>query len=296
MAAKRLTGIGECMIELASAGDDLMRKGFAGDVVNTLWYARKALPANWSAAFYSGIGTDPQSHEMRRFLSNANIDTTDLLEVPDRVPGLYMIHLDGAERSFSYWRDASAARKLASDRDRLKAVIANTGALYISGITLAILPQDDADFLIEELTNARAQGKTVAFDPNIRPRLWSDKTAMQHTIAQAAKAASLILPSFDDEAAAFGDPTPKATLERYGGDDALVVVKNGAESVLAGQGGTHVERPTAPVANPVDTTGAGDSFNGAFLARYLTTQDIDASILAGQTCAADVICHYGAII
>jgi len=57
-----------------------------------------------------------------------------------------------------------------------------------------------------------------------------------------------------------------------------------------------IEVPTPPVAEPVDTTGAGDSFNGAFLAHYLTHQNTEEAIRSGQACAAEVICHQGAIV
>ena len=39
-AMTSILGIGECMIELSSAGDDLWRQRFSGDVFNALWYAR----------------------------------------------------------------------------------------------------------------------------------------------------------------------------------------------------------------------------------------------------------------
>lgn len=296
MAQNTLTGIGECMIELSSQGDDLLRKSFAGDVFNSLYYARKALGTDWTVGFYSGLGTDAQSDEMLSFLNNANIETNHILRVPERSPGLYMIHLDGAERSFSYWRDTSAARLLASDQARLRKVIQSANAIYLSGITLAILPDDDVAFLISQLRDAREAGKTVAFDPNIRPKLWSSPEHLKSTITKAGEASSIILPSFDDEVAAFGDVTPQDTINRYQSGNQLVVVKNGSGGVLASKDEETIQLPTEPVETPVDTTGAGDSFNGAFLASYLQTNDVETSIKAGQSCAAHVICHHGAII
>ena len=296
MAQKTLTGIGECMIELSSAPNGLMRKSFAGDVFNTLFYADQASAADWQTSFYTGLGTDTQSDEMRLFLSNAGLKTDQILTVPDRVPGLYMIHLDGAERSFSYWRDSSAARMLASDKTRLRNVIEAAQALYISGITLAILPDDDAKHLIDLLESAKGEGKTVAFDPNIRPRLWDDPDRMCQIISAAAAASSLILPSFDDEQAAFGDKTPQDTIARYTPEGRIIVVKNGSGNVLYASSNDTGDISTAPVRDAVDTTGAGDSFNGAFLAAHLGGASVKASIKAGQTCAARVICHHGAII
>ena len=55
------------------------------------------------------------------------------------------------------------------------------------------------------LAEAMAAGKLVVFDPNIRPRLWADRDVMLETISNGARAATLVMPSFDDEASHFGD-------------------------------------------------------------------------------------------
>ena len=296
MSKRKLTAIGECMVELSSAGEGLYRKGFAGDVVNTLWYARKALPSHWSCSFFTGLGTDAESKDMRAFLATGGVETEDVLEVPGRVPGLYMIHLDGAERSFSYWRDTSAAKLLASDRSVLGDILQGSDCIYFSGITLAILSQEDVAGFLEALSGAKLAGKTIAFDPNIRPRLWDDAARMCQTISAAAEVSTLVMPSFDDEAAHFGDENPVDTAMRYGAQDNDIVVKNGEGPVLVCRNGTQKMFETPRVAGAVDTTGAGDSFNGAFLAEYLQSGDLERSVRAGQACAGEVICHYGAII
>ena len=53
-----LLGIGECMIELSSAGDDLWRQRFSGDVFNALWYARAHSADDADVAFHTAVGTD----------------------------------------------------------------------------------------------------------------------------------------------------------------------------------------------------------------------------------------------
>lgn len=292
-----LLGIGECMVELSQADGGLLRQSFAGDVFNSLWYARAGLPASWTVSFCTGVGTDPTSDKMVAFIEGAGVDCGHVRRISNRRPGLYMIHLDGAERSFSYWRDTSAARLLAQDRAHLDAALASADVIYLSGITLAILPPEDAQALIEKLAQARAQGKTVAFDSNIRPALWSDAEYMRKTIGDAAGASSLVFPSFDDEQAAFGDTTPQATLERYTGYGAqTVILKNGPAEVCTFDQMQRVDIPTPPVATPVDTTGAGDSFNGAFLASYVQTQTVGEAVAAGQACAGQVIQHHGALV
>jgi len=295
--AHKLVGIGECMVELSQAEGGLMRKSFAGDVFNSLWYARAALPEDWSVGFLSAVGTDPTSDEMISFIESAGISCGPVRRLPQHRPGLYMIHLDGAERSFSYWRDTSAARQLAADATHLKNVLSTADVVYLSGITLAILSDEDLAHLHAALTAARARGCFVAFDPNIRPALWRGADHLRATIGKTASVASLVFPSFDDEQAAFGDATPQATLKRYRGYGAeQVVVKNGAGDVLCYLDGETQLYDTPPVAAPVDTTGAGDSFNGAYLASYLQHNDGAQAVRAGQNCAAQVICHHGALV
>ncbi len=291
-------GIGECMVELSDAQGGLLRQSFAGDVFNTLWYAKRALPHGWSTRFLSAVGVDPLSDGMADFIAGAGIETGDIRRIPDRRPGLYMIHLDAGERSFSYWRDRSAARLLAADAAHLDRAIGAAQVVYLSGITLAILSGDDLETLLARLATARAAGAIIAFDPNIRPALWDDATRMRAMIERAAETATIILPSFDDEASAFGDADAGATLARYAARGAdLVVVKNGAGDVSVKRGNdTATPYPTTAIATPVDTTGAGDSFNGAFLAEYVTSGDVAASVAAGQACAAQVIGHHGALI
>ena len=139
-----------------------MRQSFAGDVFNSLWYARAGLPAAWQVSFCSAVGADPTSDKMMNFIEQAGVRCDAVRRLADRTPGLYMIHLDGAERSFSYWRDTSAARLLAQDHDHIGRVIDAADVIYLSGITLAILPPEDATALITALGKARAAGRLLS--------------------------------------------------------------------------------------------------------------------------------------
>jgi 2-dehydro-3-deoxygluconokinase len=87
-----------------------------------------------------------------------------------RRPGLYLIELSAGERSFTYWRDTSAARLLADDEPALSRAFADADAVYLSGITLAILAPDRRAALTERLAAATRRVLLTAFDPNIPPR------------------------------------------------------------------------------------------------------------------------------
>jgi Sugar kinases, ribokinase family len=294
----KLLSIGECMVELSQAGEGLLRKGFAGDTFNTAWYARACLPAEWLVDYYTAVGDDPLSSEMLTMMKAAGIGTTAIRRIEGKTPGLYLITLKNGERTFSYWRDTAAAKKLADDPDHLRAAIEGSDVVYFSGITLGILAPEAVDTLLAELRRAKASGKTVAFDPNIRPRLWPNKDYMLKTIEDGARAATLVLPSFDDETTHFGDKTVADTVARY---KALgvenVVVKNGADGATISFGTSEqVYVPAVAATNVVDTTSAGDSFNGAFLSRLVCGVAPAEAAAYGASVASVVIGHHGALI
>lgn len=295
--AGRLLSIGECMVELMQADGGLMRKSFAGDTFNTAYYARQYLPADWSVDYLSAVGTDMISDEMLAFMAGHGVGTSHVARIEGRSPGLYMIHLKDGERSFSYWRSVSAAKLLAQDGDRLRTAIEASDVVVFSGITLAILPAEDIETLLAELRRGKAAGKRIVFDPNIRPRLWDDTERMRATITEGARAATLVMPSLDDETTHFGDTGLEETIARY---RALgvgeIVVKDGSNGATLVFDGARSHAPSATVEKIIDTTSAGDSFNGAFLARLATGANPGEAARFAADVAAGVIQHHGALV
>ena len=257
--------IGECMIEMSGGQDNLWRMGFAGDTLNTLWYARAGLdPADGPVGYFTALGDDAFSERMLAFLHQNGIETRLIRHIRGRRPGLYLIEQMAGDRHFSYWRDTSAARHLADDETALGEAMSQARLIYFSGITLAILGPEARTRLIALARAACAAGKIVAFDPNIRPALWKGSDAMHEVLTAAAAASTMVLPSFDDERRAFGDETPQATARRYHEAGAgEVVVKNGSAPFLVSSDGVATEIAVPSVAEVVDPTAAGDSFNGA---------------------------------
>ena len=290
-----LLSIGECMVELAPRADGAFAMNFAGDTFNTAWYAARTAPKGLTVSYLSAVGDDALSVRMADFMAQAGI-TPVLARRPGRSVGLYMISLKDGERSFSYWRDTSAARSLADDLDVLPGLKAGDMA-YFSGITMAILSDAARERLLLALTRARAAGVTVTFDPNLRPRLWPDMDTMRHWITRAAEVCDIALPSYEDEAVHFGDADPAGTADRYSRAGAgVVVVKNGAEAVLlrTPQGDTQIAPPK--IAKVVDTTAAGDSFNAGFLVGILSGEDAATATHRACALAAQVVQHPGALV
>ncbi|WEF24824.1 sugar kinase [Paracoccus sp. S3-43] len=294
----RILSIGEAMVELGQADQPgLWRLGIAGDTLNTAWYLRRLLGADSQVDYLTRVGTGAFSQRMLDFLAAEGIGTAHIGRDPDREIGLYAISLKDGERSFAYWRDTSAARRLADDPAVLDAALEGAAVAYVSGITVAILPSEGRANLRAALTRARAAGTRVVFDPNLRPRLWADAATMRQGISDAAAGADLVLPSFDDEATHFGDADPQATVARYLALGAgQVVVKNGGGPIrFGGRDGCGAVTDLVPEA-PVDSTAAGDSFNAGYLAAWLTGADCAAAIAAGHALSRKVIGHRGALV
>jgi 2-dehydro-3-deoxygluconokinase len=166
----RILAIGECMAELAPLGaSGAFKLGFAGDTFNTAWYIAQLSPGA-DVAYFTVVGDDALSNEMREFMTASGIDTSPIREIAGGTVGLYMIHLADSERSFSYWRNSSAARQLATNTADLDSAISGADLIYYSGITLGILDAPSRQNLLAALQKGRAAGKTIAFDTNIRPK------------------------------------------------------------------------------------------------------------------------------
>ncbi len=285
---RAIASIGECMLELSGQAGSLWRMGYAGDTFNTLWTLRALAGSERDVDYVSAFGDDPFSDNQIAFFREHGIGIAESPVIAGARPGLYAITLTGAERSFTYWRADAAARQLARDPAALAKSLEGRELVYFSGITLAILEPAARATLLKAVAEARAHGTHVAFDPNYRPRLWPDAAAARAGIDEALATVDIALPTFPDEQALYGDASPDATasrIERAGVGE--VVVKNGEAEALIAHYGDRRLSPAAHVATPVDTTGAGDSFNGAYLAARLAGDaPADAAARAHRVAAA----------
>ena len=290
-----LVTIGEVMAELRrdTRKSPDWQIGFAGDMFNSAVYAARNLPPG-RVAFHSRIGRDPLSADFADFAQAQGVDTAHVARVADRNIGLYSVSTDPqGERSFHYWRDQSAARGLMLDPETLPAA-----RVYLfSAITLAILSPQGRDQLLKVLAERRAEtGCHIAFDSNFRPQLWESHEAARAAIAAAWEIADIALPSVDDEMAIFGDPDEASVLARFGAREWHAgALKRGSTGPCPLGAPVDPGLSFAPATHVLDTTAAGDSFNGAYLAAFLRGAPEAERLTAGHACAADVVGHSGAI-
>ena len=274
--------IGECMVELRGAGEGLLRQGFAGDSYNSAVYLKRSAP-EISVHYVSATGTDPMSRAMRAAWALEGIADDLAFSVPDRRPGLYMIELDAAgERRFHYWRGESAAKRwLAELRAAGIGKVIGADLVYLSGISLAILSPEDRRDALALLDELRGKVGKIAFDPNYRPALWRSREEAAEIIGQAVDRSDIFLPSSEDM-------------------EALGISPDCAETAMTADGArcrVNGEWVTGELATRVvDTSGAGDSFNGAYLAARLQGSSPHEAARAGLALAAKVVGHPGAIV
>ncbi len=292
----RIACIGEAMIELSIA-DLSAQIAFAGDTLNTAIYLKRSAGGSASVDYVSVLGADPFSAKMRAFIEAEGIGTGYVGTSPDRLPGLYAISIgEGGERSFHYWRENSAARTLfqpgsGTDLQTLD----HFDLVYFSAITLAILPVPVRAALLDYLAKWRRPGRLLAFDSNYRPRLWQAPAEARDWIARTNAIADILLPSLDDEMALFSDTSEAQTLARLrAACPGTGVLKRAARGPVPLAGGSGEQYPA--VTDVVDTTAAGDSFNGGFLAALIRGEPLETAMRRGHALAGAVIRHRGAII
>lgn len=283
----RIACIGEAMIELSLAGLDA-QVGVAGDTLNTAIYLHRSAP-DLQVDYLTCLGDDPFSNRIQTFIADQGVGTGALQTIAGTSPGLYAITTTPeGERSFTYWREAAAARKLFADHDF--SVLGTYDAVYFSGISMAILPHDVRLALIAYLETAQVR---VIYDSNYRPRLW-DSVDHARSITNAMWArADIALPSIDDEMMLFDETAIDVTarFQMHSGQGALKRGPEGPMSIGTPAAQTY---PAAP--KVIDTTAAGDSFNGGYLGALLTGRAQADALMAGHRLAAKVVQHRGAII
>jgi 2-dehydro-3-deoxygluconokinase len=294
----RVIAIGEVMVEMTRGTDGRFGMSCGGDTFNTAIYLARA---GIDVAYATALGDDSYSNGIVSLAAAEGVKTDLIMRVPGRRPGLYMVETDAkGERSFSTWRNESPARELfeLNDWSRIAESLVSARLIYFSGITLSLYSNTGLGRMLATVELARQQGAKVAFDGNFRPHGWRGDLPRTRTVfMEALKRVDVALPTFDDEAVLWGDPSPEATVERlqaFGINE--IVVKNGPNSALVSAGGRQEMIPVPEVVNPVDTTAAGDSFNAGYMAARLAGDNPAVAAAAGHKLAAEKVRHRGAIM
>ena len=302
MSKKKIAIIGECMVELSGAIFGEMQQNFGGDTMNTAIYMKKLASERIDVNYVTVMGEDALSQAMIARWQDYQVNCDTVLTDSNKHAGLYMIQTDAhGERTFQYWRNDSAAKylvrhaKFADIVSQLKAV----DAVYLSGISLAILPIDDCNILLNVLAVLKVHGVKIIYDSNHRPTLWASQSHCQQSNNRMYQLADLALVTFEDEAQIWGFNNLTECREHLHQQGVRqLVIKTGEKGCQYSENSHSIvnQYDARLVDNVVDTTAAGDSFNAGFLSYWLLNHDIASCAEAGNLVAGQVIQQRGAIV
>ncbi|MBN8533074.1 MAG: sugar kinase [Rhizobiales bacterium] len=287
-----ILAVGEPMMEFAEVsreGERLYLPGHGGDTSNTVIAAQRSGAAT---AYFTALGKDAFGDDFFRLWQQEGVDCHAVLRREDASTGIYFITYGADGHQFNYWRKDSAASRI-TVADLPADLIARSRVLHVSGISQAI-SQTCADAVFEAIAQARKANTIVSYDTNLRLKLWPIERARAVTHAAMAKA-DIALPGLDDAQILTQRDTPEAICDFYLGLGCRIV------ALTLGKNGTMVatreERrlvPAFPV-EAVDASGAGDTFDGAFLAEWLRIGDPFLAARYANGAAALATLGHGAV-
>ncbi|MBB1353689.1 sugar kinase [Pseudoalteromonas sp. SR45-5] len=294
---KNIYFIGECMVELRAMSAATLHQSFAGDVYNSAVYLKRCFP-QVTTSVVTALGQDNLSKKMLERFESEQINTQLVFAHDTKVPGMYYIETDEhGERSFIYWRNDSAAKKVVDflDADALEQ-LSQGDMFFFSGISLAIIEESAREDFWKVVKELKDAGVKIVFDPNYRARLWNSVEETKEQYHLAFTFADITLPGVEDLTTLYGVHSVEAVVEYlkpYQIEE--IVVKNGPESVVTKEGDTLQSHTIVPAKNVVDTTSAGDAFNGVYLGARLSDKSISSAVQLAAKAAGTVIQQPGAI-
>ncbi|MEO8525371.1 MAG: sugar kinase [Caldimonas sp.] len=287
-----LLALGEAMVEFNQTGEREGRiwlQGFGGDTSN---FAIAAARQGAKAGYLSALGDDSNGRLLRALWTREGVDASGVPSDASAFTAIYFVSHDAAGHHFDFMRAGSAASRMTPaslPRER----IAAARVLHLSGISLAISESACATGLAA-IETARSAGVRVSFDTNLRRKLWPLERA-RAVMREAMALTDICLPSLDDMSALTGLAGPDAIVDHCLGLGArTVALKLGAEGALVAD--TRQRFRIAPhPCKAIDATGAGDTFGGAFVARLLAGDAIDAAGRYASVAAALSTEGFGAV-
>ncbi len=247
-----------------------------------------------STAFVGTVGDDGYGRFVQHDLAREGVDTRYLLPVRDAFTTMVIAMIEpNGERLVVAWPTQGGAHIHLRPDDISPQAIENAAWLHTSGMVLRDSPVREAVLHAMEL--ARAAGVPVSLDLNLRLELWGWHDHIRETVTRAIALADVVFGSAAEEIVplAQSDTVEAAALALTGGQR-TVVARLGAEGALAvTPAGDSMRVPSfsTPI---VDTLGAGDAFDGGFIAARLAGHDTGEATRWGNAVAALKIARKGA--
>ncbi len=286
-------GFGEPLMELNSVtrgGEAVFLQGFGGDTSNAIIAAARQ---GARTAFFTALGDDAFGRDFLKLWDREGVDRSRVTMPADSRTGIYFITHGPDGHEFTYLRAGSAA-SLVGPGDVPADLIAAARVLHVSGISQGISPSA-ADAVFEAVAAAKRSGTVVSYDTNLRLRLWPLERARAIIHAGVAKS-DICLPGLDDARQLTGLDRPEEICDAYLATGcSIVALTMGKDGTMVAVPGERRLIPARPV-TAVDATGAGDTFDGAFLAEWLANgRDPFAAAAYANAAAALSTLGYGAV-
>lgn len=286
--------LGEAMLMLvAEASGPLEQvqrfsKRTAGAETNVaIGLARLGFAVGWQ----SHLGQDSMARYLLAAIGGEGVDCSRVVcDAGQRTGFLFKGRVDdSSDPPIEYHRRGSAASQLGPD-DIDEAWIAGARHLHVSGVFPALSPSTLAATR-RAMALARGQGKTIGFDPNLRPALWPSPAQMRDTLNDLAAQADWVLPGIEEGRLLTGRDTPEAIARFYRERGAeRVVVKLGAEGAYFDDIDAGCGRVAAvPVERVIDTVGAGDGFMVGVTSALLDGLALPAAVRRGAWIGARAV-------
>lgn len=264
-----IVGLGELLIDFTEAGISksgmrLFEQNPGGAPANLLTVARHM---GYKTAFIGKVGQDMHGTFLKETLQKEGICTDYIIEDPDSFTTLAFVQINNGERQFSFARKPGADTRLnVNDLDRH---LLETCRIFHFG-SLSLTDEPVRHATIEAVNIAKTAGALISYDPNYRETLWTNEAAAIETMKSVIKFADFMKVSDEESLLITGEPDYESAARKLlNMGPKLVAVTLGSDGVLLATK-KNIEKIQAYKTEVVDTTGAGDSFWGGFLSRYLS--------------------------
>ena len=243
------------------------------------------------AALLSGISTDPLGNRLAALLAGEGADTGYLVRSARRTTlSVVGFDSDGCP-DYTFYGAGSADCSLEID-DLPATLPPEVAGLHFGSYSIAVAPAADAFAVLA----ARHAERFISLDPNVRPTIEPDMALWRRRVDHLRRYANLVKVSEEDLAHLYPGAAPEAILAHWAEEGAdLVVLTRGGQEIEARRG-EDVIRVTPPPVEPVDTVGAGDSFQAALLSaidpahlKEAPRAELEAA-LERAACAAAITC------
>lgn len=281
--------LGEPMLEFNQQPDGSYLPGHGGDTSNC---AISAARQGARVGYLTHVGADTFGNSFRDLWADEGIDTTTVKQVSDAHTGVYFVTHGPDGHEFSYMRAGSASSRMGPD-DLPVDALRSAKILHVSGISQGI-SAIAADAVFAAIDCVRSAGGKVSYDTNLRLKLWPMQRA-RAVIHAAMAQCDIALPGLDDARQLTGLEEPDAIADFY------LKLGAGVVALTLGEQGTLVatvderRRIKGRRVEAVDATAAGDTFDGAFLARLVAGDDPFQAARYANAAAALSTQGYGAV-